>query len=73
MKKLVDECLALKLQLNGVPSSGIFASMDAVTNTVQRERTVLGLYTAPYGTVTTTFSYIEDSTVLTKCPGDQAW
>jgi class 3 adenylate cyclase len=73
-KPLVEDCLALKLQAQGVTGANIYTSIDAVAHAVERERRALPQQAvAPDGTVTIMFSDIEDSTVLTERLGDQAW
>jgi len=73
MKKLVDDCLVLKMQAQGVSSGEIYTSIDNVARAVERERPQVSVQPAPDGTVTIMFSDIEDSTVLTERLGDQAW
>jgi len=73
MKKVVDDCLALKMGAQGVSSGDIYASIDAVARVVEAEKPDLRTHAAPDGTVTIMFSDIEDSTVLTERLGDQAW
>jgi eukaryotic-like serine/threonine-protein kinase len=73
MAKYVERALALKMELQGVPSTDFRTSIDAVAHAVQSERPDISLHAAPDGTVTIMFSDIEDSTVLTERLGDQAW
>ena len=73
MKKLVDDCFKLKLELQGVSSGSIYTSIDSVARAVESERPEISIHPAPDGTVTIMFSDIEDSTVLTERLGDQAW
>jgi class 3 adenylate cyclase len=73
MKKVVGDCLALKMGAQGVSSGDIYASIDAVARVVEAEKPDLRTHAAPDGTVTIMFSDIEDSTVLTERLGDQAW
>jgi class 3 adenylate cyclase len=74
MAKTVERSLALKLQAQGVASSGIYTSIDAVARAAAQERPAAWRQAvAPDGTVTLMFSDIEDSTVLTERLGDQAW
>jgi class 3 adenylate cyclase len=73
-KLYLDRVIAKKLELQGVASSGIYTSIDAVARAVETERPALPQQAvAPDGTVTIMFSDIEDSTVLTERLGDQAW
>jgi class 3 adenylate cyclase len=73
MRKLVEDCLALRLEMQGVPSGSIYTSIDAVARVVESEQPKIGIHPAPDGTVTLMFSDIEDSAVLTERLGDQAW
>jgi class 3 adenylate cyclase/tetratricopeptide (TPR) repeat protein len=74
MKPLIDKLVALKLQDQGISTTGdIYRSIDAVADSVQREQPDITAHAAPDGTVTIMFSDIEDSTVLTERLGDQAW
>ncbi len=71
---IVEDCLALKLQAQGVAGADIYTSIDAVARAVGAERPALPQQAlAPDGTVTIMFSDIEDSTVLTERLGDHAW
>jgi class 3 adenylate cyclase len=73
MKADLERALALKLELQGATSSGIYTSIDAVARAVERDRPQISVHPAPDGTVTLMFSDIEDSTVLTESLGDNAW
>ncbi len=74
MKHIVDRGLALKLETQGLSSTSIYTSIDAVARAVEKERPALPQQAAaPDGTVTIMFSDIEDSTVLTERLGDRAW
>jgi class 3 adenylate cyclase len=73
MKADLERALALKLELQGARSSGIYTSIDNVARAVERERPQISVHPAPDGTVTLMFSDIEDSTVLTESLGDVAW
>jgi class 3 adenylate cyclase len=74
MKKLVNEGLELKLRAQGIVSSDMKTSIDAVAATVRAERTSLPPEVmAPDGTVTIMFSDIEGSTELTVRLGDARW
>ncbi len=72
-KLYVDRVIAKKLELQGVSSSGIYTSIDAVARAVEKERPEISVHPAPDGTVTIMFSDIEDSTVLTERLGDERW
>jgi class 3 adenylate cyclase len=73
MKHLVDVCLELKLEIQGVSSTNIEASIDAVASLVYSEKPDLSRQAAPDGTVTLLFSDIEGSTAKTEELGDQRW
>jgi class 3 adenylate cyclase/tetratricopeptide (TPR) repeat protein len=73
MAKYVERALALKMELQGVPSSDFKTSIDAVASAVQHERPDLRPHAAPDGTVTLLFSDIEGSTALNERLGDQRW
>jgi len=74
MRPLIDKLVALKLQDQGISTTGdIYTSIDAVADSVGEERPDIVAHAAPDGTVTIMFSDIEDSTVLTERLGDQAW
>jgi class 3 adenylate cyclase/Cdc6-like AAA superfamily ATPase len=74
MRPLIDKLVALKLQDQGISTTGdIYTSIDAVADSVGEERPDIIAHAAPDGTVTIMFSDIEDSTVLTERLGDQAW
>jgi predicted ATPase/class 3 adenylate cyclase len=73
MKKILESALALKLETQGLSSTSIYTSIDAVAHAVEHERPEISIHPAPDGTVTIMFSDIEDSTVLTERLGDQAW
>jgi class 3 adenylate cyclase len=70
MRIVVEKALALKLQAQGVDSSDLTTSIDAVTAVVQRERPDLRAHTAPDGTVTLMFSDMEGFTAMTEGLGD---
>ncbi len=72
-KLYLDRVITKKLELQGVASSSIYTSIDAVARAVAKERPQLSVHPAPDGTVTIMFSDIEDSTLLTERLGDQAW
>ncbi len=72
-KLYLDRVIAKKLELQGVASSSIHTSIDAVADTVQRERPDISVHAAPDGTVTIMFTDIEDSTPIAERLGDQAW
>jgi len=72
-KKHLDLVLADKLKVQGVSSSDIQTSIEAVAASVQAEQPDLRPHAAPDGTVTIMFSDIEGSTVLTERLGDKAW
>jgi len=71
MKPVVEQALALKLRLQGVPGGDHRTSIDAVIALVERERPDLVPHTAPDGTVTILFSDIEGSTGMFERLGDR--
>ncbi len=74
MTNFVNEALALKVELQGVASTDIKTSIDAVAAAVERERPDLPpKVVAPDGTVTLLFTDIEDSTALNERLGDKRW
>jgi class 3 adenylate cyclase len=73
MPRDLERALSLKLELQGVASSGIYTSIDKVARAVEHDRPQISVHPAPDGTVTLMFSDIEDSTVLTESLGDNAW
>ena len=73
MKALMDRCLELKLELQGVSSTNAGASIDAVASLVYAEKPDLRPQAAPDGTVTIMFSDIEGSTAKTEELGDRRW
>ncbi len=62
MKPLVEKTLALKLKAQGIDTSDVQSSIDAVAAVVQSEHPDLRQHAAPDGTVTILFSDIEGST-----------
>ena len=73
MKSLVEKGLALKLQLQGIASSDVKTSIDAVAASVSVARPDMRRHAAPDGTVTILFSDIEGSTAMTERLGDRRW
>jgi eukaryotic-like serine/threonine-protein kinase len=73
MKKILERALALKLETQGLSSTGIYTSIDAVARAVERERPEISVQPAPDGTVTIMFSDIEESTPIAERLGDNAW
>jgi class 3 adenylate cyclase len=73
MKMLVERALALKLQAQGVSSTDLQTSIDAVAASVYIDKPDLRPHAAPDGTVTILFSDIEGSTEMTERLGDQKW
>ena len=71
MAKLVEEALAVKLDLQGVASSSPQASIDVVAARVSLEQPDLRLHAAADGRVTIVFSDIEGYTATTERLGDQ--
>ncbi len=73
MTRLVEQALAVKLELQGVSSTNIETSIDAVAALVYVDKPDLRTHAAPDGTVTILFSDIEGSTAITERLGDQRW
>jgi class 3 adenylate cyclase len=73
MAKYVERALALKMELQGVPSADFKTSIDAVVGSVRTERPDLRTHAAPDGTVTLLFTDIEGSTPVNERLGDQRW
>jgi class 3 adenylate cyclase/tetratricopeptide (TPR) repeat protein len=72
MRRVMDECLAMKMGVQGISStSDIYTSIDAVTRAVQSEHPDLKKHAAPDGTVTIMFSDIEGSTAMADRLGDK--
>jgi class 3 adenylate cyclase len=71
--KDMNDCLALKLQLQGISSTDVYTSIDAVARVVETEKPDLKSHAAPDGAVTIMFSDIEGSTEKTDRLGDKAW
>jgi class 3 adenylate cyclase len=67
----LDRVIARKLDLQGIASSDIHTSIDAVAASVQRERPEISVHPAPDGTVTIMFSDIEGSTAIADRLGDK--
>jgi class 3 adenylate cyclase len=72
-KGILDLCLALKLELQGVPAPNAGTSIDAVASLVYAEKPDLRPQAAPDGTVTLLFSDIEGSTALADRLGDKSF
>ncbi len=73
MKLLVEQALALKLQAQGIDTSDVRTSIDAVAASVYVDKPDLRQHAAPDGTVTILFTDIEGSTAMTERLGDQRW
>jgi class 3 adenylate cyclase len=73
LRPLMEKALKLKLELQGVDSTNMNASIDAVASLVYAEKPDLRPQAAPDGTVTLLFSDIEGSTAKTEELGDQRW
>jgi len=69
--KDMNDCLALKLQIQGVSSTDINTSIDAVAREVIDAKPDLRKQAAPDGTVTIMFSDIEGSTAMADRLGDK--
>jgi class 3 adenylate cyclase len=73
LKALLERALALKLKAQGLSSTDVKTSIDAVASAVYVEKPDLGRHAAPDGTVTIMFSDIEGSTAMTERLGDKLW
>jgi class 3 adenylate cyclase len=73
MRRVVEDALALKLELQGLASIDVTTSIDSVISAVESERPDLAAHAAPDGTVTILFSDIENSTLMTERLGDERW
>jgi class 3 adenylate cyclase len=73
MAGVVERCLAMKLEAQGIDRADAYTSIDAVATTVYEEKPDLQQHAAPDGTVTLLFSDIEGSTAKTEELGDQRW
>ncbi len=73
MAGVVERCLAMKLEAQGIDAIDAYTSIDAVASTVYTEKPDLQQHAAPDGTVTILFSDIEGSTAKTEELGDQRW
>ncbi len=73
MTPALEEAMRLKLRFQGITSSDVNTSIEAVASVIDVERPDLRAHAAPDGTVTIMFSDIEDSTVLTERLGDARW
>jgi class 3 adenylate cyclase len=71
LKRDLEDCLALKLKIQGVDLSGIGSSIDTVAREALAEQPDLKPHAAPDGTVTIMFSDIEGSTALADRLGDK--
>jgi len=71
MVTLVERALALKLRAQGLSSTDVKTSIDAVAATVYADKPDLRPHAAPDGTVTIMFSDIEGSTALAERLGDR--
>jgi class 3 adenylate cyclase/tetratricopeptide (TPR) repeat protein len=71
MPRLVEQALALKLEVQGVAASSPQASIDVVAAAVSVERPDLGPHAATDGRLTILFSDIEGYTSMTERLGDR--
>lgn len=70
MAAVVEEAVALKLELQGAETSGVKDSVILVAEAVETRRPDLGSHAAPDGTVTLLFSDMEGFTAMTERLGD---
>ena len=68
--KDMNDCLALKLQLQGIDLTDLGTSIDTVAREAIAEHPDLKPHAAPDGTVTIMFSDIEGSTAMADRLGD---
>ena len=73
MRRLVERCVRLRLEAQGVAGVDVNASIDSVALAVSDERPDLGPLAAADGRVTILFSDIENSTLMTERLGDARW
>jgi class 3 adenylate cyclase len=73
MVTLVERALALKLRAQGLSSTGVRTSIDAVAASVYADKPDMRPHIAPDGTVTIMFSDIEGSTASNERLGDKRW
>ena len=73
MRKLVERCVRLRLEAQGVAGVDVNASIDSVALAVSGERPDLGALASADGRVTILFSDIENSTLMTERLGDDRW
>jgi class 3 adenylate cyclase len=70
LKAMVEEALALKLEIQGVASVDVTSSIHALSNAVASEQPDLSSLASPDGTVTILFTDIVGSTQMTMRLGD---
>jgi class 3 adenylate cyclase len=73
MRKLVEGCVRMRLEAQGVAGVDANASIDSVALAVSDERPDLGALASSDGRVTILFSDIENSTLMTERLGDERW
>jgi class 3 adenylate cyclase len=73
MKRIIERGVALKLELQGVAGSGIYASVDAVASALRRERPDVSTHASLDGTLAIMFGDIEGSTPLNQRLGDERY
>jgi class 3 adenylate cyclase len=73
MRKLVESCVRMRLEAQGVAGVDANASIDSVALAVSGERPDLGALASSDGRVTILFSDIENSTLMTERLGDARW
>ncbi len=73
MRKLVERCVRMRLEAQGVAGVDVNASIDSVALAVSGERPDLGAVASAEGRVTILFSDIENSTLMTERLGDDRW
>ena len=73
MRADLEEALAAKLQIQGLSSADVGASIQSVSLAVTRDKPNLVRHAAPDGTVTLVFSDIAGSTQMAQQLGDDRW
>jgi class 3 adenylate cyclase len=73
MRTLVERAFELRMRVQGIESTDVRTSIEAVAAVVEDERPDLSGHAAPDGTVTILFSDIERSTEINERLGDRRW
>jgi class 3 adenylate cyclase len=73
MKNLLEQALGLRMKIQGVDTTDLMTSIEAVARSVYAEKPDLRTHSAPDGTITIMFSDIEGSTEQMEQLGDERW